>query len=161
MPLANDPFALTSALTIRYSGLCSGALSDSGQRDSTAIHTLIRVIFLQTSPSGGGKINVLLKFGCKPILILSVGQNDGIEIHDCFYQAEVSMKSPIEEKWMLIACLLGWIGVAAVGFVAYFDLSFMKYFLGLNFLMLIYTMILIGSKLKARIRSEKNIEEKS
>jgi len=54
----------------------------------------------------------------------------------------VSLATP--RKLLIIGLVLGWLAAAAFGFAAYHDARMMKFFLVLNFLMLAYTLIVLG-----------------
>lgn len=56
-------------------------------------------------------------------------------------------------KLLFPGLIMGWLAAALIGFVAYNEPSYMKYFLAMNFLMLAYTMVMFHP------RTKKNLEE--
>ena len=59
------------------------------------------------------------------------------------------------QKLLAISLIPGWLAVGLVGFVAYLDASYMKFFLAMNFLMLAYTLIVQGSWLRRHLKKYK------
>lgn len=64
------------------------------------------------------------------------------------------MMSMTHRKILTLGLIPGWLAVAAVGFTAYTDATSMKFFLAMNFLMLFYTMIVLGSWLKWKLQKD-------
>jgi len=55
-------------------------------------------------------------------------------------------------KLLVIGLVPGWLGVAAMGFVAYLETSNIKFFLAMIFLMLVYTSIVSSSWTKRYLK---------
>jgi hypothetical protein len=62
----------------------------------------------------------------------------------------------VHRKILVIGLALGWLAVAATGFVAYHDASRMKFFLAMNVLMLIGTLLVSGSWIREKLKEEEN-----
>lgn len=58
------------------------------------------------------------------------------------------------QKMLAIGLIPGWLAVALVGFVAYHNASYMKFFLAMNMLMLAYTLIVQGSWIRRNLKKE-------
>ncbi len=56
------------------------------------------------------------------------------------------------QKLLVIGLLPGWLSVVAVGYGAYHDVSYMKFFLAMNLLMLVYTLIVQGLWLRKKLK---------
>ena len=59
------------------------------------------------------------------------------------------------QKLLAISLVPGWLAVALVGFVAYHDAGHMKFFLAMNLLMLVYTLIVQGSWIRRNLKKYK------
>ena len=63
------------------------------------------------------------------------------------------------QKLLVIGLVPGWLAVALVGFVAYHDATYMKFFLAMNLLMLAYTLIVQGSWIRRKLMKNKFKEQ--
>ena len=59
------------------------------------------------------------------------------------------------QKMLAIGLVPGWLAVALVGFIAYHEASYMKFFLVMNLLMLAYTLIVQGSWIRRKLKEYK------
>jgi hypothetical protein len=58
------------------------------------------------------------------------------------------------QKLLGISLIPGWLAVALVGFVAYHDATYMKFFLAMNILMLANTLIVQGSWIRRNLKKD-------
>lgn len=62
----------------------------------------------------------------------------------------MSLATPL--KMLVIGLVPGWLAVALVGFVAYHDANYMKFFLAMNFLLLAYTLAVLSMWMRRKLK---------